>query len=170
MILKQIKENKLLFVLFLTCIVAIIVMIAALCMPKTAKQEPFTPPPFDENAVLGIPDVHDDLGYNILYREGMSFKVGICGRINVTDNSAEVYLTNVAENNVWLKVRFYNADGEILGESGLIKPGEYLKTVTVNNVSSFVEDITVKVISYEPGTYKSLGAVTLTPKISITAQ
>lgn len=156
--------------LSLVCLAAVVFMIVALCIPKKAKPKPFTPPPFEDNVVSGIPDIPDDLGYDILYREGMNFKLGICGKVNVIGNSAEVYLTNFAENNVWLKVRFYSADGEILGESGLIKSGEYIKSVTVENVSKFSEGAMIKVLSYEPYTYKSLGTVTLKPKISILAQ
>ena len=156
--------------LSLACIIAMIIMIVSLCIPKEAEQQSFVLPQFDDDATQGEPIVPDDSGYSILYRDGMSFKVGICGKINITKNSAEVYLTNIAENDVWLKVRIYNADGEILGESGLIKPGEYLKTVTIENVSSFAESVTVKVMSYEPDTYKSLGAVTFNPKISIISQ
>lgn len=153
--------------LSLICTVALIVMVASLCVPRKAEQEPFTPPPFDENALSGTPDVPENTGYSILYRGGMSYQVGICGRINIVDGSAEVYLTNVEENNAWLKVRFYDADGSILGESGLIKPGEYLKSVRLQRVPNETEGIVVKVMSYEPDTYKSLGSVTVTPKISV---
>ena len=147
-------------------LLAVIVMIVSLCMPKEAEQKSFVPPPFDDGAAVGEPTVPDHLGYSILYQEGMSFKVGICGKINVTNGSADVYLTNVSENNVWLKVRFYDRSGDIVGESGLIKPGEYLQSVTLNDISD-TDNITVKVMSYEPDTYKSMGAITLNPKISI---
>ena len=163
----MVKGNKLLLWLSLACIVAIIAMIVALCIPKKAEQKPFTPPPFDSNAVMGEPSVPEGLGYNILHREGMSFKVGACGKIVVVENTAEIYLTNVAENNVWLKVRFYNAKEEIVGESGLIKPGEYLQSVALESVPNGSEQYTVKIMSYEPDTYKSLGAITLNPKIVI---
>lgn len=143
-----------------------IIMIVSLCIPKKAEPKPFMPPSFDDRATVGEPIVPDDLGYSILYREGMSFKVGVCGKINVTNNYADVYLTNISENDVWLKVRFYDQSGHILGESGLIRPGEYLQSITLNHISD-TKGITVKVMSYEPETYRSLGAITLTPKISI---
>ena len=161
------KGNKFLFWLSLACVVALIVMIVALCIPKKAEQKPFTPPPFDSNAVQGEPTVPEGLGYNILHREGMSFKVGVCGKITVKKSTVDIYLTNVAENNAWLKARFYNAKGEIVGESGLIKPGEYLQSVVLESVPNESEQYTVKIMSYEPDTYKSLGAVTLNPKIVI---
>lgn len=153
----------------MACIAAVIIMIVALCMPKKTEQKPFIPPSFDENATQGEPIVPDDLGYSILYRDGMSFKVGICGKINVTNNSADVYLTNISENNVWLKVRFYDQAGNALGESGLLKPGEYLQSVALDHISD-TNSVTVKVMSYEPDTYRSMGTITLTPKISMVTQ
>ena len=140
-------------------------MIVSLCVPKEVEQKPFVPPMFDGEAILGEPTVPDHLGYSILYQEGMSFRVGICGKINITNNSADVYLTNVSENNVWLKVRFYDQAGQIIGESGLVRPGEYLKSITLDDVPGTTDGIIIKIMSYEPDTYKSLGTIPLTPRI-----
>ena len=142
-------------------------MVIVLCIPKEAETKPFTPPLFDDKAISGEPTVPDGLGYNILYREGMSFKVGVCGKVNVTGKTADIYLTNIEENNVWLKARFYDAAGNIIGESGLIKPGEYLNSVELLTVPNSSAQYTIKIMSYEPDTYQSLGAITLTPKINI---
>lgn len=142
-------------------------MIVVLCIPKEAESKPFTPPPFDESAKVGIPTVSDNLGYNILYRDGMSFKVGVCGKINVNGTTADIFLTNLEENEAWLKARFYDSNGDIVGESGLIKPGEYVKSIELTSQPLASEQYTVKIMSYEPETYKSLGAITLTPKITI---
>jgi hypothetical protein len=165
--LKTTKEKTLLLVLSLVCLVAVIFMIVALCMPQKAELKPFTPPPFDDTATIGTPIVPDGLGYNTLYRDGMAFKVGICGKINVTGKTADIYLTNIEENNVWLKARFYDAAGNIIGECGLIKPGEYLKSVELLTVPNPSAQYTIKIMSYEPDTYRSLGAITLTPKMNI---
>lgn len=166
----MVKNNKLLLVLSLACAVAVVVMIICLCIPKKADQKPFVAPPFDDNAISGEPSVSEGLGYNILYREGMSFKVGACGVVNVVDGRAEIYLTNLSENTVWLKARFYDSKGNVLGESGLIKPGEYLESVELKTIPKESEKITIKVMSYEPDTYKSLGRINLTPKILIAKQ
>lgn len=145
-------------------------MIISLCIPKKAEPKPFEPPAFDMNAINGEPTVPDNLGYSILYREGMSFKVGICGKIIIKNNSADIYFTNISENNIWLKVRFYDQSGQIIGESGLIKPGEYLKSVSFDNMISTADGVTLKVMSYEPDTYRSAGAITLTPKVILTEE
>lgn len=163
----MVKGNKLLLALSLACVVAIAVMIIVLCIPKKAEQKPFTTPSFDDNAISGTPVVPDGLGYNVLYQDGMSFKAGVCGKISVVGCTADIYLTNIEENEVWLKARFYDSKGNVAGESGLIKPGEYLKSVELKSEPKASEQYTVKIMSYEPDTYNSLGAVTLNPKILI---
>ena len=163
----MIKGNKLLFVLSVMCAISVIVMIVALCIPKKQPEFVFTPPPFDENAVTGTPTVPENMGYSFLYQDGMSFKVGLCGKINIVKHTAEVYFTNVSENTVWLKARFYDSKGNILGESGLIKPGEYLKSIELNSDIKETDTVKLKIMSYEPETYNSVGAITLTPKITI---
>ena len=170
--MKLSKEAKLLLLLSLACAFAVTVMIIALCTPKETEPQPFTPPPFDDNATVGVPTVPDDLGYGILYREGMSFRVGICGKLNVSADTTDVYLTNPAENIVWLKIRVFDADGNVVGESGLIRPGEYLKSISLNVPPDAIGTtaLVVKVMSYEPDTYLSMGSITLTPKVSIAAQ
>ena len=163
----MLKGNKLLIVLSLACAVAIIVMIVALCIPRKAEQKPFASPSFDNSAIAGDPAVPENSGYNVLYQDGMSFKVGICGKVNVHGSTADIYLTNLEENEVWLKARFYDSKGNVAGESGLIKPGEYLKSVELVSEPKASEQYTIKIMSYEPDTYNSLGAVTINPKIQI---
>ena len=164
----MLKGNKLLISLSLACVVAIIIMIVALCVPSNkANEKPFTPPSFDNDAIEGTPSVPENSGYKVLYQDGMSFKVGVCGKVNVHGKTADIYLTNLEENEVWLKARFYDSNKNVVGESGLIKPGEYLKSVELKKELKASEQYTIKIMSYEPNTYNSLGAVTLNPKIVI---
>ena len=44
-------------------------------------------------------------------------------------SSATVYFTNAQENHVYLKLRVLDENDRILGETGLLKPGEYVKDV-----------------------------------------
>ena len=77
------------------------------------------------------------------------------------DDAADVYFTNSEKFDVWLKLRVLTADGTLLGETGLIRPGEYVKSVSL---TSEVEDgtaIKLKIMAYEPDTYYSAGSITL---------
>lgn len=119
----------------------------------------FTPPPFDAAAVVGTPAVPDGLGWQEL--DAVGYKAGICGKFIPDGNTADVWLTNPESNTVWLKVRVLDEKGNTLGETGLIKPGEYVQTVTMTSVPKSGTPITLKIMAYEPETYYSAGAVTL---------
>ena len=48
-----------------------------------------------------------------------------------------------------------------MGETGLIKPGEYVRSVVFSKVPLAGVEISLRVMSYEPETYYSKGEVTL---------
>lgn len=72
------KKNKdyTLPILFGVFAVLLIVMITALCIPKTPE---FVPPAFEAAAVQGTPEVEGSMGYTELYKEGMAYRVSVCG-------------------------------------------------------------------------------------------
>ena len=146
-------------------VIALAVMTAVLIAAGTDGADGFVPPPFDSEAVTGAPEVPDHLGYSRLYREGMDFSVWVCGNVTVEEREAWVYLTNPAENTVWMKLRVLDGEGNILGETGLIRPGEYVERVTL--VEDVPDDgaIRMKIMAYEPHTYYSAGAVTLRAQV-----
>lgn len=128
---------------------------------KSSETAAFVPPPFEEGAEQGAPDVPENMGYREVYREGMSFRASICGEVNISEGKADVYFTNSAENSLWMKLRIFDASGKVIAETGLIKPGEYLKTVSFDTVPQNGEKISMKIMTYEPDTYYSGGAVAL---------
>lgn len=140
------------------CLIAVVAMVLALCNPKT-EQGSFTPPPFDKNAVVGTPAVPDGLGWQVL--DAKAYTVGVCGKFIIDGNTADVWLYNPDSNSVWLKVRVLDAQGNILGEAGLIRPGEYVQSVALDTVPKSGTAITLKLMAYEPETYHSAGAVEL---------
>ena len=95
----------------------------------------------------------------------MAFKCSICGNVIASGGAADVYFTNSSEQEVWLKLRVLDEDGNIIGETGLIKPGEYVKSVSIDKDISDGSTIKLKIMAYEPETYYSAGAVTLNTKI-----
>lgn len=146
---------------------SVIALTVTLCLPpkSTPPTGDFVPPPFDAAATVGTPRVPEELGYTECYRDGMDFRFSVCGNILPEGGSAPVYLTNPTENQVWLKLRILNAEGHILGESGLIKPGEYLRSVTLSQSLPAGTPVKLKIMAYEPETYHSAGAATLNTRI-----
>lgn len=154
------KKNmkKILLMAAILCALSLAVMIIALCHPNSETGE-FIPPPFEATAQTGIPTVSDDLGWQEL--DAQAFRVSVCGKIIPNEKTADVWLTNPETNTVWLKLRVLDTEGNILGETGLVKPGEYVQSVTLGNVPKAGTKIALKLMAYAPHTYYSEGAVTL---------
>lgn len=161
--IKQKNKDMLLPLAAALCLVSVIVMIVVLAIPKEELGE-FNPPPFDTSAQVGIPIVPDDLGWNEL--DAQAFKASVCGKIVANGNTADVWLTNPESNTVWLKLRVLDVNGNALGETGLIKPGEYVQSVTLNTVPKVGSPIVLKLMAYQPDTYYSEGVVSLNTTIS----
>lgn len=164
------KELKIaLIVIGIVCIVSVGAMVAALIHFKPTPQPEFTPPAFDEAAVEGVLEETDELnalGWSKLHQEGMSYTVYLCGGVLINEqNQADVWFYNIPENESWLKLRVTDEQGEIIAETGLIKPGEYLQTIEFSRAVEDDEPLAFKVMGYEPETYLSTGAVSLKPAV-----
>ena len=155
--MKKQKKNYILPLAAVLCAVSLAVMVFALTRQEVqTKMGEFTPPPFDSAAVVGTPEVPDGLGYNEL--DCQVYKVSLCGKLNA---DGDIYLTNPESNEVWLKVRILDVGGNILGETGLVRPGEYVQTVALTTIPKSGTPITLKIMAYEPDTYYSAGAASL---------
>ena len=163
---KKQTKNYILPLAAVLCVLSLAVMVFALTRQDEVQTEmgEFTPPPFESSAVVGAPTVPDGLGWQEL--DAQAYKVGICGKFIPDGNTADVWLTNPVSNTVWLKVRVLDAKGNTLGETGLIKPGEYVQSVTLDTVPKAGASIVLKIMAYEPETYYSAGVVTLNTTIS----
>lgn len=156
------KKNKDYTVPVLAAVFAtvLIIMIAVLCLPNKTKGE-FVPPDFEPDAVVGVPEVAESFGYSELYKEGMAYRVSICGVPSVEGQNLTVYFTNTEGNEQYLKLRVFDESGNVLGETGLLRPGEYVKDVKLTKEISDGTKIRLKVMGYEPESYESAGSVTL---------
>lgn len=166
---KKSKENRncLLPVLVGVLAVALIMMIVALCLPeKEPTRGEYVRPTFDESAVQGTPEVNANLGYIELYREGMTYRVSLCGEPTVEGNELTVYFTNSESNEKYLKLRVLDAKGNTLGETGVLRPGEYVQTVTLEKKVAPGTSLKLKVLSFEPEDYTSAGSVVLNVQVA----
>lgn len=159
------RGNRPLFAMFFVAALSLAVMAAVLAVTgkRDAGTENFTPPPFEQEAVSGEPEVPEDLGYSPLDIPG-AYQVSLCGKVVEEDGRADVWFTNHAENTVWMKSRVLDAQGNILGETGLLKPGEYVQSVELTGADVSLEDgmeLQLKIMAYEPDTYHSAGSAVL---------
>lgn len=154
------RKNVPLVLALILCFVSVAIMIVALLFTKAdANSDGFAPPPFEHNALQGIPDVPDGLGWNEL--NAQVYKAYICGVVAVDNGRADIWFTNPADNSVWLKLRVYDEHGNIIGETGIIKPGEYVKSIAFTKVPTEGDSISLKLMGYEPETYYSAGSAKL---------
>ena len=64
------------------------------------------------------------------------------------------------------RIPLLDEKGNILGETGLIRPGEYVRTLTLNGEVKPGTPVTLKIMAYEPETYHSAGAAALNTRIA----
>ena len=143
------------------CAVAAIIMVIMLVTSGSGRS--FTPPPFDPAAQTGTPDVPKSAEYGDL--DAGDFKFYAAGNLTAKNGKTDIWLTNPEENNIWLKVRLLDKDENVLGESDLIRPGEYVQSIALDNTPQDTISVTLKIMAYEPSTYRSAGAIALNTEL-----
>lgn len=146
------------------CVLCLIMMSVSLAYMGAGRDEEFSEPPFDSMACAGTPNVGDDLGWSNV--DAQAFRVSICGVFAPKEREVEVWLTNPSDNDVWLKVRVVDDSGSVMGETGLIRPGEYVRSVSLDRVPPQGQRVALKVMAYQPQTYYSEGSVSLETVVS----
>ena len=161
---KKSKTNLPPYLLALGAVCAVLIIAVVVSAIVAANREPkveFIPPEFEAAAVAGVPEVPDNMGYAEIFKDGMTFSAWLCGAAAQENGEAVVYFTNPAENTEWLKLRIYSEDNTLLGETGLLKPGEYIRSVPLDGTVSSGSNIKMRIMGYEPDTYLSAGSVTM---------
>lgn len=158
------KQQKIiLLILVALLLVALVAVIAVASRGNEPVVGEFLPPPFEENAKQGMPQtVPSGFGTMTVRPE---YVIGMCAAPPLQGTSLWLYFTSPETNTVWVKVRICDKGGNILGESGLLKPGEHLEFLVLDTVPEPTEVLYATVLSYQPNTYYSEGAVSveLTP-------
>lgn len=127
----------------------------------------FTPPPFEENVKKGAPLVNDsDAQYTraAIGEENM-FSMCLCPLYK--NGSATIYFSSDIGNTAYLLIKLYDEDGNLIGQSGLVNPGEYVERITISMVPTEDTEISARVLTYEPETYYSMGTVNGTLKLRV---
>lgn len=155
------KKNKITIVLSTILIILISIIIFLLININNKKQ--FKKPEF-ANAATSIPEKLEYKEKAIKVSEGYSLYIDPIPKLDQNANLS-INLVSLEENKIWIKVRILNAKEEIIGETGLIKPGEYLEKVQINQQLSKNDQITYKIMGYEKDTYRSAGTISLNTRI-----
>ena len=152
------KEKKLILLLAAClCVLLIAFCVAYACLPASGEAE-FVPPAFDSAACAGTPRIPEGLDYrNMDIRE--DYRVAMCVNPGLEGNGLQLYFTAHADNDLWVSAVVYSADGRELGQTGLLRPGEYVELVQLQDPPAESGEIFVKVRSYDTQTYYSLGVI-----------
>lgn len=154
-------KNKSLIIALIICVLSIGGFILALNSYNKSKE--FVKPEFEKNVKEGMPKLTKEDGFEE-FEVSDEYIVYMTGETKLEDNKLIVYFTSKKTNNVYVKLRIYK-DDEILGETGLLKPGEYIKEVKLDKSLKKDDKITLKVMGYEPETYYSAGSISLNTKV-----
>jgi len=152
-------KNKL--VITLTIVLIILISIIIVLGINLKKKTTFVKPEFDNLATTELPK---DLDYSkgvLKIMDGYSIYIDATPKI--IDNELIINFISMKDNNVWIKVRILN-DDNVVGESGLIRAGEYLDKIKLTGKLTSNKDITYMIMGYEIDTYLSAGVVTLKTK------
>lgn len=120
-----------------------------------------THPDFEAAAVSGTPEVGPEYGYSELTVDE-NYRVKLCGVPANDGQTVDLYLTNPSDNGVWFRAEVLSSGGDVLASTGVLRPGEYLPSVTLSDPLTEQETaVTVRIVAYEPDTWRSRGNVNL---------
>lgn len=157
-------NKRILVITAVLCAVSVAVMILALTVGNQTESS-FSPPPFDSAAQTGVPTVPQNAGYGEM--DAKAFRFSAAGGLTTESGRVDVWLTNPTDNSVWLKARILDKSGKTLGESGLIRPGEYVQSVKLDIIPKESAEISLKIMAYEPDTYYSAGSAILNTVLKV---
>ena len=153
------KQQKVIITVLSVILLGLVIATASTLIARRSQtvMGEFEAPPFDDRAVSGVPVVDDALNYReITVADG--FRFSMCGNLTLSDNGCIVYFTSSPDNTVWLLMKIYDEAGNLVGQSGLLRPGEYLENIVLLKKMSSNAKVKVKILSYEPDTYYSQGS------------
>lgn len=145
---------------------ALSLMVMGMVVIRHNQTPPFQPPSFDSTAQTGTPTVAEKYQWAPLeVTDG--YTVSLCAQPTVEDDQAVVYFTSPQDNQVWVKLRLLSQAGEILGESGVVRNGEYVERVPLSHPLTQDTPVVMQVVAYTPETWYSGGNVTLNTTLTV---
>ena len=155
------KKQKTTLIIIGALLGVAIITLAVLLIARDsmAKVGEFKAPPFDSQAKIGAPsELDESLAYKRMDIEN-AFSFAMCGNLSLKEGRINAYFTNPEDNEVWLLVKVYDETGKkLLGQSGVLRNGEYVEQITLTEPPSKNCKIMFKIYSYEPDTYYSKGS------------
>ena len=167
--------KKSIIILIAVLVLSVAGMTVALVLTGEANDTygEFVKPEFEKTAIKSLPTDAGD-NWQPFFSNDVNFSAHLCVKPIANKKSLEVYFYNDESNEIWLKIRIYETEkdengnvlyGDMIGESGLLKPGEYVKDISLNKRMGKGDSIAMKIMGYQPETYYSEGTVALFSEI-----
>ena len=153
------REKILLAAAAILCAAAVFVMIYVLTavLPDRTAQQEFVPPAFESTVQTGEPQPPEELGYTFVNISD-GYTAGICSTPKLTeDRQLQVWFSSPADNQVWMRLQVCSGDGGGLGETGVIKPGEYVESVELTGELPMEGSAVYRIVGYTPESWHSAG-------------
>ncbi len=166
---KPFDEVKMLGIICMVCCLSLVLMGFAVvnnAKSKSKNVKSFIPPEFDASAVEGVPEVPENLGYSP-FKVEEGFTAYVCGDLTVVGGAVDVYFTSPDTNTVWLMLQLIDAKNSVLGKTGIIRPGEYVKALALTAMPDKETSVKLKIIAFRPESYVSMGTMSLNTKLKI---
>lgn len=157
------KKNNNKYLIILTTILVALVIIIILLSVNLKNKTTFVKPKFDLNTISEIPENLDYKSSILNVNDGYSIYINASPIVD--NDNLIIDFISMSDNNIWIKVRILNSNDEIIAETGLVKPGEYLRTVELNKSISKGDAMTYMIMGYEKDSYLSAGLVKLNTRI-----
>lgn len=148
------------------CALTVLVVLAAVLHAGSAGKTEFTPPKADTSASREAFDYSEAEGYEIFSANGF-YQVGICGALTLSDGKIDVLFVSPESNGVLLMLKITDKNGNILGQTGTIEPGQHIESLTLSADLKETTEVTMKVMAYDPQTYYSAGTISLGTSIYV---
>ncbi len=153
------KNQKIILVIVGILVIAAIVGAAIFISNKDSikRVEAFKVPDYNTSAIEGMPEVTDgSLSYtDIKIEDGALIK--LCATPRLEDGKLILFFTSLKENTALINVRVFDQDKNFVCESGIIKPGFYLKDIDIPSDANVKEMVRLQILGYEQGTFHSIG-------------
>ena len=156
------SSTQLRIVAVLSALLAVAILVMGILLGLRGKTfiGDFVPPVHDTTALQGMPqDLPEAYGY-IAIGVTDQIPVKLCTTPIVKGNQAYLYFSNPSANAVSCRVRITDTKGNLLGESGLINPGEYVESIALSLSPTEVTSVVVTVLTYREN-YLSAGTITV---------
>lgn len=121
----------------------------------------FLPPKHEDSAGEGLSQAVRSY-QELPVKEG--YMVGMDTTPVFKDGKLYLHTVNKEGNTVWFLVRIYQKN-KLIGETGLLYPGECVEGIPCKKTLAEGEEVLVQIVAYEPETYHSEGVARVSCKV-----